>query len=204
MDKAQIPFSSVGELSGLIASREVSPLEVTESCLEHIDAVDFKFNSYLTVSRKEAIQGAQEAERAISSGNYLGPMHGIPVAVKDQVWTKGIRTTAGSRFFADFIPEEDATVVTKLKASVAVLLGKTNLTEFAIGAGFQRYDVPRGPWDLDRFTGSSSSGSGAATAAFLCATSLGQDTLRLCKIPCVVVRVGGASPHLGQSPAAMA
>ena len=99
MDKAQIPFSSVGELSGLIASREVSPLEVTEPYLEHIDAVDFKFNSYLTVSRKEAIQGAQEAERAISSGNYLGPMHGIPVAVKDQVWTKGIRTTAGSRFF---------------------------------------------------------------------------------------------------------
>ena len=111
----------MGELSGLIASREVSPLEVTECYLERVDAVDFKFNPYLTVPRKEAIQEAQEAELAISSGNYLGPMHGIPVAVKDQVWTKGIRITAGSRFFADFIPEEDATVVTKLEAAGAVL-----------------------------------------------------------------------------------
>ena len=198
MEKAQIPFASVGELSKLIASREVSPVEVTQAYLDRIDAVDFKFNSYLTISRKEAIQAAQDAERSISSGNYLGPMHGIPVAVKDQIWTKGIRTTAGSRFFADFIPNEDATVISNLKKSGAVLLGKTNLTEFAIGAGFQRYNVPRNPWNLDRFTGSSSSGSGAATAAFLCATSLGEDTGGSVRFPASWCGLVGLRPTWGK------
>ena len=125
-------------------------------------------------------------------------MHGIPVAVKDQVWTKGIRTTAGSRLFADFIPDEDATVITNLKKSGAVILGKTNLTEFAIGSGFQRYSVPRNPWDLERFTGSSSSGSGAATAAFLCATSLGEDTGGSIRFPAAWCGIVGLRPTWGR------
>ena len=150
-------------------------MEATEAYLERIDDLDFKFNSYLTVTRKIALQAAQEAEQAILQGSYLGPMHGIPVAVKDQLWSKGIRSTAGSRFLADFIPDEDATPIANLKRAGAVLLGKTNLTEFAMG-GFQSFSIPRNPWNLDMFTGASSSGSGAATAAFLCATSLGEDT----------------------------
>ena len=137
--------------------------------------MNFKFNAYLTVSRREAMEAAEEAERAIASGGYLGPMHGIPVAVKDQIWTKGVRTTVGSRLMADFVPDVDATVIARLKDAGAVILGKTNLNEFALG-GSQRYGLNRNPWDLDRFAGGSSGGSGSGTAAFLCATSLGEDT----------------------------
>ena len=176
MNQQDIPFLTVAELSRLIESREVSPVEVTQAYLDRIDGLDFKFNSYLAVSRREALQAARDAEDAIARGEYRGPMHGIPVAVKDQFWTKGIRTTGGTRILADFIPDEDATIITKLKEAGAVLLGKTNMTEFAMGGGFERFSPPRNPWRLDRRTGGSSGGSGAATAAFLCATSLGEDT----------------------------
>ena len=159
MEKKDIPFLSVAELSELIGQKEVSPIEVVESYLERIDSLNFKFNSYLTVCREEALQSAREAEQAIAQGNYIGAMHGIPVAVKDQLWTKGIRTTIGSRIMADFFPQEDATAVANLKKAGAIILGKTNLTEFAIG-GSQRYGPNRNPWDLDMFTGGSSGGSG--------------------------------------------
>ena len=115
MDKSDLPFLSATQLARLIEKREVSPVEATESYIDRIDELDFKFNSYLTVCREEALKAAQEAERAIAQGNYLGPMHGIPVAVKDQFWSKGIRTTGGSRILADFVPDEDATVVAKVK-----------------------------------------------------------------------------------------
>ena len=124
MNKADIPFLSATELSRLIERKEVSPVEATEAYLDRIDDLDFKFNSYLTVCRKEALQAAREAEHAIAQGNYLGPMHGIPVAVKDQLWSKGIRTTIGSRIMADFFPEEDATAVANLKRAGAILLGQ--------------------------------------------------------------------------------
>ena len=156
-----------------------------------------KVNSYLTVCRAQAIQAARDAERTIVQGNYLGPIHGIPVAVKDQLWTKGIRSTGGSRFLADFIPEEDATVIANLKRAGAILLGKTNLTEFAIGLP-QRFSTPRNPWDLDMATGASSSGSGAATAAFLCATSLGEDTGGSIRFPAAWCGLVGLSPSWGR------
>ena len=160
-------------------------------------ALNFKFNSYLTVCRKEAIADAEEAERTIAAGNYLGPMHGIPVAVKDQIWTQGIRTTVGSRLMADFFPDEDATAIAKLKESGAILLGKTNLTEFALGAS-QRYGYNRNPWDLDRFTGGSSGGSGSATSAFLCATSLGEDTGGSIRRPAAWCGIVGLRPSWGR------
>ncbi len=97
MEKKDIPYLSTAELADLIRQKEVSPVEVTESYLERIADLNFKFNSYLTVCHTEALQAAKEAEQSILRGNYLGPMHGIPVAVKDQLWTKGIRTTVGSR-----------------------------------------------------------------------------------------------------------
>ena len=197
MEKMDIPFLSTTELSELIRRREVSPVEVTESYLERIDALNFKFNSYLTVCRQEALHAAREAEQAISRGNYLGPMHGIPVAVKDQIWTKDIRTTVGSRLMADFFPVEDASVVANLKTAGAILLGKTNLTEFAIGSS-QRYGPNRNPWDLDRFTGGSSGGSGSATAAFLCATSLGEDTGGSVRRPAAWCGLAGLRPSWGR------
>ena len=197
MEKRDIPFLSTAELSELIRQKELSPVEVTESYLERIDALNFKFNSYLTVCREEALQAAQEAEQSIAQGNYLGPMHGIPVAVKDQLWSKGIRTTVGSRLMADFFPEEDATAVANLKKAGAIILGKTNLTEFAIG-GSQRYSPNRNPWDPDRFTGGSSAGSGSATAAFLCATSLGEDTGGSIRRPAAWCGLAGVRPSWGR------
>ena len=172
-------------------------MEATEAYLDRIDALDFKFNAYLTVSRTTALQAAEEAERAISRGNYLGPMHGIPVAVKDQLWSKGIRTTGGSRIFADFIPDEHATAIAKLKEAGAILLGKTNLPEFAIG-GPHQFSVPRNPWDLDMSAGASSSGSGAATAAFLCSTSLGEDTGGSIRMPAAWCGLVGLRPSWGR------
>lgn len=197
MEKKDIPFLSVAELSEFIFQKVVSPVEVTESYLDRIDSLNFKFNSYLTVCRKEALQSAREAERAILQGNYLGAMHGIPVAVKDQLWTKGIRTTIGSRLMADFYPEEDATAVANLKTAGAIILGKTNLTEFAIG-GSQRFGPNRNPWDLDMFTGGSSGGSGSATAAFLCATSLGEDTGGSIRRPAAWCGLAGIRPSWGR------
>ena len=198
MDKAELPFLSVSELSTLLENKEVSPVEVTEAYLDRIDDLDFRYNAYLTVCRQQALQAAREAERAIIGGNYLGPMHGVPVAVKDQFWTKGIRSTGGSRFLADFIPDEDATVVANLKKAGAVLLGKTNLTEFAVTGFSHRFSIPHNPWDLDVYAGGSSSGSGAATAAFLCATSLGEDTGGSIRFPAAWCGLVGLRPTWGR------
>ena len=197
MAQQDIPFLSVAELGKLIRQREVSPVEAAAAYLDRIDRLNFKFNSYLTVCRKEAMADAEAAERAITRGEYLGPMHGIPVAVKDQIWTKGIRTTVGSRLMADFFPDEDATAIANLKQAGAILLGKTNLTEFALGAS-QRYGYNRNPWDLDRFTGGSSGGSGSATAAFLCATSLGEDTGGSIRRPAAWCGIVGLRPSWGR------
>ena len=198
MDKTDIPFLSAAELSRLIESKEVSPVEATEAYLQRIDELDFKFNAYLTVCREEALQAAREAEKAIVQGNHLGPMHGVPVAVKDQLWSKGIRTTGGSRILADFVPDEDATAIANLKKAGAILLGKANLTEFAITGFTQRYSPPRNPWNLDMYTGGSSSGSGAATAAFLCATSLGEDTGGSIRFPATWCGLAGLRPSWGR------
>ena len=197
MDKKDIPFLSTAELARLIEGKEVSPVEATEAYLERIDDLDFKFNSYFTVCREEALKAAQEAEQDIIRGRYLGAMHGIPVAVKDQLLSKGIRSTGGSRFLADFIPEEDATVVANLKKAGAILLGKTNLSEFAISSS-HRYSTPLNPWNLDMQTAGSSSGSAAATAAFLCATSLGEDTGGSIRRPAGWCGIVGLKPSWGR------
>lgn len=177
MDKQEIPFLSASQLSQLIASKEISPVEATEAYLDRIDQLDGKLNSYITVTRDQALASAIEAESAIASGGYLGPMHGLPVAIKDQFNTAGILTTGGSQILAENVPDDDATVVANLKKSGAVLLGKLNMSEFAMAEIYDHpFGTPRNPWNLERNPGTSSSGSGAATAAFLCATSLGEDT----------------------------
>ncbi len=199
MESTNLPFLPVSELAGLIESKEVSPVEATQAYLDRIASVDGKINSYITVCKEEALEAAREAEGAILSGNYLGPMHGIPVAVKDQIFTKGIRTTAGSTILWDFVPEEDATVITNLKEAGAVLLGKLNLSEFARGGNFYHpAGTPRNPWNLDYNPGFSSSGSGAATAAFLCATSLGEDTGGSIRLPAAFCGMVGLRPTWGR------
>ena len=176
MGKADIPFLSASQLSEHIKNRTVSPVEVVEAYLERIDRLDSKLYAYLTVCRDEALQAARESENTLAQGEYLGPLHGVPFAVKDQLNTSGIRTTSGTPFFKDFVPEEDATVIAKLKSAGAILLGKLNMTEFGTTGLSHAFNTARNPWDLERYTGGSSSGSGGATAAFLCATSLGEDT----------------------------
>ena len=198
MDKADIPFLPAAELAHLIEKRDLSPVEATQAYLERINNLDFRYNSYLTVCQDEALQAARQAEQAIAQGHYLGPLHGIPVAIKDQFWTKGIRSTGGSRILADFIPDEDATVVANLKKAGAILLGKTNLTEFALTGFSHRYSIPRNPWNLEMYTGGSSSGSGAATAAFLCATSLGEDTGGSIRFPATWCGLVGLRPSWGR------
>ena len=199
MNKQEIPFLSATELADLIRSREVSPVEATEAYLERIAEVDGKLNSYITVCGDEALAAARQAERDIGSGNYRGPMHGIPVAVKDQLNSQGIRTTGGSSILADNVPDEDATAIARLKEAGSVLLGKLNMSEFASGDAFHHpYGRPRNPWDLDRNPGTSSSGSGAATAAFLCATSLGEDTGGSIRGPATFCGLVGIRPTWGR------
>ncbi len=199
MDKSELPFLSATELGSLIKSREVSPVEATEAYLERIPQVDGKLNSYITVTAERAMADAHQAEQEIVSGKYRGPMHGIPIGIKDQVYTKGILTTGGSTILKDFVPSEDATVVTNLIEAGAVLLGKLNMSEFAMGDAFEHpYGRPHNPWDLSRNAGTSSSGSSAATAAFLCATSLGEDTGGSIRGPASFCGLVGIRPSWGR------
>ncbi len=198
MVRNKLPLHSASALASLIESKEASPVEVVEAYLQRIDDLDFKFNSFITVLRERALEEARQAEQEILAGNYRGPMHGIPVGVKDQIWTKGIRTTGGSRILADFVPGDDATVISNLRNAGAILLGKTNLTEFAITGFTHRFSTPRNPWDLNISAGGSSSGSGAATAAFLCATSLGEDTGGSIRRPAAWCGIVGLRPGWGR------
>ena len=199
MENAQIPFLSAYELAGLIRNREVSPVEAATAYIERIDRVDRQINSYITVCREHALARARQAEQEIMAGDYKGPMHGIPVAVKDQFYTRGILTTGGSNILKDLTPDEDATVIANLNDAGAVLLGKLNMSEFAMGDAFRHpYGRPRNPWDLSRNAGTSSSGSGAATAAFLCATSLGEDTGGSIRGPAAFCGLAGIRPTWGR------
>ena len=199
MDKSELPFISSTELASLIKTREVSPVEATEAYLERIPKFDQHLNSYITVTADRAMADAQRAEQEIVSGRYKGPMHGIPTAVKDQINTKGILTTGGSTILKNFVPNEDATVMSKLDAAGAVLLGKLNMSEFAMGDAFEHpYGRPHNPWDLSRNPGTSSSGSGAATASFLCATSLGEDTGGSIRGPASFCGLVGIRPSWGR------
>ena len=177
MDKKELPFLTASQLSNLIETKEISPVEATEAYLDRIEEVDPKLNSYITITGEQAFESARQADQEIAAGKHRGPLHGVPMAVKDQFNTAGVLTTGGSRILKDNVPSEDATVIAKLKEAGAVMLGKLNMSEFAMAEIYNHpYGTPRNPWDLERNPGTSSSGSGAATAAFLCSTSLGEDT----------------------------
>ena len=198
MNRFELPFLSAFELSKLMAAKEISPVEATEAYLERIESLDGKLRAFVTVTADAALEAANKAEQEIARGNHRGPMHGVPVAVKDQIYTQGILTTGGSPVFNDHIPTIDATVIENLRAAGAVLLGKLNMTEFATSGLSHQFDPPRNPWDLERSTGGSSSGSGAATAAFLCAASLGEDTGGSVRFPASWCGLVGIRPTWGR------
>ena len=191
---------SLAEVAAQVRDRRVSPVELTQACLQRIDALEPAINAFITVTAEAALAAARAAEREIASGVYRGPLHGIPVAVKDLFDTAGVRTTAGSKILADNVPSVDAGAVERLKAAGAVILGKLNLHEFAYGAtGVNpHYGAARNPWDGDRITGGSSSGSGAAVAAGECFAALGTDTGGSIRIPASLCGIAGLKPTFGR------
>ena len=199
MQPNDIPYLSATELGGYIESRQLSPLEAVDAYLARIEQVDPKLNSYVTVCAEAAREEARQAGAEIAGGNYRGPLHGIPVAVKDQIHAQGITNSDGSKIRADFVPDADATVVANLRQAGAILLGKLNMSEFAMGDPISSYfGAARNPWDLERNPGTSSTGSGAATAGFLCATSLGEDTGGSIRGPAANCGLVGLRPSWGR------
>ena len=199
MTVGDLVLEPVSKLAKLIQEKQISPVELTEAYLDRIQKFDGQLRAYITVCRDEALAAALVAESEISRGQYRSPLHGIPIGVKDQFNTKGIRTTVGSRIFADFVPEEDATVMSRLQHAGAILLGKHNQAEFALGGTRKHpYGEPRNPWDQDRIPGHSSSGSGAAVAASLCAAALGEDTGGSGRIPAAACGIVAIRPTYGR------
>jgi aspartyl-tRNA(Asn)/glutamyl-tRNA(Gln) amidotransferase subunit A len=200
MNSDQLTQLTGVELAKLIADKKLSPVEVTQAYLERIDRYDGRLHAYITVCREEALQAARKAERAVVRGEKLGPLYGLPLAVKDQFETRGVVTTAGSKSLRGHIPKEDATIINRAKEAGAILLGKLNMTQFADGIGdhYQYGDPPRNPWNQERSAGSSSTGSGIAIAASLCAISLGEDTLGSIRGPASSNGIVGLRPTWGR------
>ena len=178
MSEAAVATLSIEKLARLLRERKLSPVELAQAMLARIEKQNPALNAYLTLLPEMALEQAREAERAITAGQYRGPLHGIPVSVKDLFYTRAVRTTAGSPIFANFVPDHDATVVERLRRAGAVLLGKTNLHELAYGitSNNPHFGPVRNPWRRSQIPGGSSGGSGAAVAASLCSASMGSDT----------------------------
>ena len=193
-----LSYATISELAPAIRSRELSPVELINAMLTRIATVDEKLNSYITVMADSARAAAQQAQEEIRSGSYRGLLHGIPVAVKDLCYTRGVPTTGGLRVLRNFVPETDATVVERLQAAGAIMLGKLNLTEGAM-AGYNRdFNIPVNPWNESTWSGVSSSGSGVATAADLCVASLGSDTGGSIRFPSAANGIVGLKPTWGR------
>ena len=201
MSEAQkeLCYLTIAQASRLIQGRQLSPVELTQAFLERIEAVDGRLKSYVTLLSDIALEEARAAEAEISRGSYRGPMHGIPVALKDLYDTKGVRTTAQSKVMEHRVPTEDATTTRMLREAGAVLLGKLAMHEFALGGPqTSLFDQARNPWNLDYVTGGSSSGSGAAVAAGLCMGSLGSDTGGSIRGPASFCGIVGLKPTYGR------
>jgi aspartyl-tRNA(Asn)/glutamyl-tRNA(Gln) amidotransferase subunit A len=194
------PVLGVADLARRIAAREVSTVEITRRCLERISALDPTLRAFITVAAETALEEARRAEAQVTAGGPLGPLHGVPVGLKDLFETRGLRTTGGSKILADFVPDRDATVVARLRAAGAVVLGKLNMHEFAFGPEGvnDHYGTTRNPWDVRRLAGGSSSGSAVAVAADMVAAALGSDTGGSVRIPAALCGVTGLKPTYGR------
>jgi len=187
-------------LNRLFLAGELSAEEIVEAYIERIQAVDGQVGAYLTVTAAEARERARKLDARRKAGDTdLGPLAGVPIAIKDNICTQGIRTTCASRILENFVPPYDATVVSRLQAAGAIIIGKTNLDEFAMGSSTENsaFQVTRNPWDLSRVPGGSSGGSAAAVAADLCAAALGSDTGGSIRQPAALCGVVGLKPTYG-------
>jgi amidase len=190
MPTRDLHYCELVEIGQRIQKRELSPVEATQAQLDRIARLDGQLKSYAHVMASSALEQAQVAEKEIATGKVRGPLHGVPIAVKDLCWTRDAPTAAGMKIYRDYRPSEDATVVSRLKEAGAVILGKLQLTEGAYADHHPEIDPPRNPWDATLWSGASSSGSGVATAAGLCYGSI--------RFPSAANSVTGLKPTWGR------
>ncbi|MGH2543097.1 MAG: amidase [Ardenticatenaceae bacterium] len=198
----KLAFTPASELAELIATKQVSPVEVTQLYFDRIDKLNSSLNAYLTLTYDDAMKAAKAAEDAVTRGGELGPLHGVPISIKDLEMTKDVRTTSGSLVYKDRIPEEDSVVVERVKKSGAVILGKTNTPEFGLrGTTENRLgDACRNPWNTEHTPGGSSGGAGAAIVAGLCSLGTGSDGGGSIRIPASFCGIYGIKPTQGRIP----
>ena len=193
-------WQSIPDVAKLIRSRSISPVELVQVHLERIAELNPRTNAFITVMEEEALEGAHIAEREILGGHYRGILHGIPIALKDLFWTKGTKTTAGSKILADFLPQDDSTVGQRLRAAGAVCVGKTHMSEFALAGGGKNahYGPGRNPWNLKHIAGGSSTGSASAVVSGLCYGAMGSDTGGSIRSPAAYSGAVGLKPTFGR------
>lgn len=205
MTDSDLAFASIEQIGKLFRKRKLSPVELTKLMLARIEGLNPQLNAYLTVTAELALTQAKKAEAELFAPRGRkrrdrGALHGIPISLKDNIYTKDVRTTAGSKILKDFVPQHDATVVAQLQEAGVILLGKTNLHEFAYGVTTNNphFGPTRNPWDLSRIPGGSSGGSAAAVAAGLCYGSIGTDTGGSIRIPAALCGIVGLKPTFGR------
>jgi aspartyl-tRNA(Asn)/glutamyl-tRNA(Gln) amidotransferase subunit A len=193
-------FKDIDTTSRLIKRKEISPVELTQSLLQRIERLEPQLNAFIRVMEKDALEQAQVLQDEWLAGKWRGPLHGVPIAIKDIFETKGSVTTGGSKLLAEWVPAQDATVVARLKEAGAVIIGKTNLHEFAMGATTENphYGPTRNPWNLSRIPGGSSGGAAAAVAAGMCFGALGTDTGGSIRLPSALCGIVGLKPTYGR------
>lgn len=199
MVETELTYLTIAKIGRLIQKKKISPVEVTRAFLDRISRLNKTLNAYITLSEDQALRDAKDSENAIMRGNYKGPLHGIPLAVKDNIETRDLKTTCASKLWENRVSTFNATVVDRLQEAGACLLGKLNMHEFAMGAtsSHSHYGPVRNPWDTNRISGGSSGGSAASVAALLAPGALGTDTRGSVRIPSSLCGVVGLKPTYG-------